>query len=342
MTTYFTICSNNYLAQAMVLGASIRRHIPSAEFIIVLADRKTSLVDYGQIPFEVLAIESFEPRAAELAAKYDIIEFNTCIKPRVFEYLFVERGADRVVYLDPDIRAYGAMPELERALDTANVVITPHVLTPIPMDGKGPSENHILRFGVYNFGFIAMKQGHEALALSRWWKERTYEAGYSKPDAGMFVDQIYGNLMVVFFKGVSMLDHPGYNMAPWNLHERVLSRAADGFLVNGAHRLIFYHFSSFKIDSGELPLHYYNRYTMRDRPDLVDLHAAYNDELKNAGYQRFRSVPWAYARQVTPSPFDGLRRSVRTAGRVGITWAIKVLPDSVTDGVYQTLRAHRT
>jgi hypothetical protein len=345
MNTFFTLCSNNYLAQATVLGASVKQHEPDAAFIIVLVDKKTADVDYAAIPFEVLPMGDIEPRTDELAAKYDIVELNTCVKPRVFEYLFTERGAERVIYLDPDIRVYAPFTELDHvfAPGAVNVAVTPHALTPIPFDGKSPTDNHILRFGVYNFGFVALARDEETLRLASWWKERTYTAGYIKPEEGQFVDQIYGNLMPVIFRGVGIVRHEGYNMAPWNLHERTLTRegTAGRFLVNGK-PLVFFHFSSFRIDSGELPVHHYNRFAMKDRPDLAPLYAEYNDALKAAGYDRYRPVPWAYAPVTQPRPLDGLRRRGRALGRVGVTWAIKVLPTSVTDRLYQTLRDTRS
>jgi hypothetical protein len=286
-------------------------------------------------------MEAFEPRTSELAAKYDIIELNTCVKPRVFEYLFVERGADRVVYLDPDIRVFAPLTDLERTLDGANVALTPHLLTPPPRDGKVPSENGILPFGIYNLGFIGMKRSDESIALARWWMERTYTAGYIRPDQGMFVDQIYANLMPVFFKGVTILEHPGYNMAPWNLHERVLNRDAGTFRVNGKHPLTFFHFSSFKLDSGELPTHKYTRYTMSDRPDLVSLYAEYNADLKAAGHERYSQVPWAYRAPVVEKPYADLRRKVRKACRTGVMWGVGRLPASVRELGYQVFRAAR-
>lgn len=337
--TYFTICSNNYLAQATVLGKSVMRHDPSSTFLIVLADRKSETVDYRDIPFEVLPTSAFEPRSEELAGKYDIIEFNTCIKPRVIEYLFTERGAEQAIYLDPDIRVYAPLLEVDAALGTANVALTPHAYTPITPDGKGPTDNLFLRFGIYNLGFIALKRNDETLRLVRWWKDRTFASGFSRPAAGQFVDQLYINLAPIFFEGISLLRHEGYNVAPWNFHERTLSLDNGIYRVNGNKPLVFFHFSSFRIDSGELPIHHYNRYAMRDRPDLVALHASYNDELKEAGYLRYSRIRWAYAPpERKESPLQETRRKVGTVIRKGLIWGVRRLPSPLTERAFQILR----
>jgi hypothetical protein len=327
------------MAQATVLGNSVMQHDSSSVFLIVLADLKSKEIDYGNIPFEVLPTSSIEPRSEELASKYDIIEFNTCIKPRVIEYLFTERDAERVIYLDPDIRVYSPLTEVDEVLETANVALTPHAYTPIVPDGKEPTDNLFLRFGIYNLGFIALNHNDETLRLARWWKDRTFTSGFRRPAIGQFVDQLYINLAPILFDGVSLLRHDGYNVAPWNFHERMLSVKDGLYWVNANRPLVFFHFSSFRIDSAELPIHNYNRYAMRDRPDLVELHASYNDELKNAGYLRYSPIPWAY---LSPERDGGTpqdtRRKVWAVIRSRLIWCVRRLPSPVTDRAFQILR----
>ena len=190
----------------------------------MLADLKSEAIDYREIPFEVIPIASIEPRAVELASKYDIIEFNTCIKPRMIEYLFTERNADQAIYLDPDIRVYAPLAEVDETLRTANVVLTPHAYTAITPDGKEPTDNLFLRYGVYNLGFIGLKRNDETLRFTRWWKDRTFTAGYSRPEKGQFVDQLYINLAPILFEGVSLLRHHQFNVAPLEFPRALLER----------------------------------------------------------------------------------------------------------------------
>jgi hypothetical protein len=290
----FTLCSNNYLAQANVLGNSLKMHYPENDYLIILVDQKDSRIDYNSIPFEVLPVHELEPNLELLVQKYTIIELNTCVKPRVFEYLFKERKASKVVYFDPDIKVYGRMEELEKAMDENNIVLTPHIFTPIPIDGKYPRENNFLNYGIYNLGFISISNTEESLRFTSWWKERTYKLGFSKVEEGIFVDQLYINLVPILFEGVFILKHKGYNMAPWNLHERYLIQKNDTFFVNDKEELKFFHFSSFQLHSNELPLHYYNRFQLKDRPDLQLLCKEYNRELDEARHSFFSSIPCTY------------------------------------------------
>lgn len=292
MNFIFTVCSNNYLAQASILANSINDYEPNVSFVIILCDVKRSEIDYSDIHAEIIEIGSIEQRMDELAIKYSIIELNTCVKPRAIEYLFAERNAESVIYLDPDIKLYRPLSELYGNLPEFPILLTPHIHTPIPIDGKKPGENTFLNYGIYNLGFIALRRSEEAAKLVAWWKYRTYEAGFFKPADGLFVDQLPINHVPVFFNGVKVLKNMGLNMAPWNLHERKLTRIKDGHVVNERDELIFYHFSSFLVGKNELPLHHYDRYTLAERPDLQEIYREYDQEMVEQHYyfyQQFNS-----------------------------------------------------
>ncbi len=292
MRVIFTICSNNYLAQARVLGASIKQHEPASAFFIFLCDEKRPEIDYTALADEVIPIAAIEPAMQEMALRYNIIELNTSVKPRVIEYLFAERKADKILYLDPDIKVFSSLSYMYDILDEADILITPHVYTPVPIDNKTPGENTFLNYGLYNLGFIGLSSREEARRFVTWWKEHTYKQGYIAPQNGIFVDQLPVNHAPIFFKNVHILYDMGANMAPWNLHERYLHTENGTYLVNKKEPLKFYHFSSFGVDTNELPLHHYNRFTLASRPDLQELHNSYNADLKTADhafYQQFES-----------------------------------------------------
>lgn len=296
MNYFFTICSNNYLAQAIVLGNSLRIHEPNSRFIIVLVDTKSELVNYDSIPFEVAPIQTLEPCIDELSSRYNIIELNTCVKPKVIEYLFEERKADQVIYLDPDTRVYSSFEEVRVALSSNIIILTPHIYTPIPLDNKTPNENLFLNYGIYNLGFIALAFSEETRRFLTWWKERTYALGYSRVCEGIFVDQLYINLVPLLFRGVHVLNHRGYNMACWNFHERYLTWVGDNYKVNNIDVLRFFHFSSIKIDEGDLPIlhHSFNRFTISERTDLIEIYKDYVEELKKVGYFNFKNIKCEY------------------------------------------------
>ncbi len=291
---FFTICANNYLARALVLGDSLKRNDPAADFYIVLADKAAPSVDYSSLGHPILFIEQIENKAGHLWSRYNTVELSTSIKPRAFQYFFAEKQADPVVFLDPDIAVYAKLDEVYRQLEQSDILLTPHILQPIPYDGLTPWETPFHRVGIFNLGFLAVKRTENTGRFLQWWKERTYEFGYNRQQEGLFTDQIFINHVPVFFEKVSILKHPGYNMAPWNLQERRLTRQDDGYLVNGTYPLVFFHFSTFDFGKIELPWRKYDRFRIIDRPDLLPLYTQYNDWISERGEEKLAGLPPAY------------------------------------------------
>jgi len=327
MAIAFTICSNNYLAQASVLGHSLKKHHNDIRFFIILVDEYSDAVDYSQFPFTTIPIREIEPAIDELSEKYNIVELNTCVKPQVFKYLFEKYDDKQVTYFDPDIVIYDSLQEFNLLFESYDILLTPHIYTPIPMDGKNPDENMFLNYGLYNLGFIAVQKSEESIKFINWWKERTYLNGYSMVSKGIFVDQLYINLVPIYFKGVHILKGRGYNMGPWNLHERYLTNENGTYKVNGNEFLKFYHFSSFKFNSIELPVHYYNRFYMNDREDLRELYTDYNEQLSAAGYSSFNTIKCVYLEQYNKreKALKKIRRKQKWSGKSLINKLIKKL-----------------
>jgi hypothetical protein len=290
----FTICSNNYLGQAQALKNSFLRHNPDFQLFIVIVDRPSDLVDYKEFdPASLIFVEDIQEIDLEdLLNRYNIIELNTSLKPTIFKYIINKySNIDVVYYLDPDLYFYASLNETNQILKEASIVLTPHILSKIPRDGKLPDENVFLNFGIYNLGFIGLNPRHkETLKLLDWWEERTIYHGYINTKRGYFVDQLWLNLAPVFFKDVKILKTYNYNMAPWNLHERYIVRKEnDEIILNDDTQLVFYHFS--KLASNDVDVsREYNRKTLLDLPQLRDLYREYKNVLKDLNYEKYKAI----------------------------------------------------
>lgn len=290
MKVIFTICSNNYLAQAIVLADSVKILHPEVHFFIGLVDKRMPGLNYEAIHAEIIDVELVEPNIKVLAEKFNIVELNTCVKPSYFRFFFDMLKAEQVTYLDPDTCLFDRMAEVDKALITEDIILTPHIVSPIPMDGKTPEEPLFLNYGVYNLGFIAMKKSDQVDIFLKWWNERTYEKGFDRPAMGLFTDQLWINLVPVIFDKVHILKHMGYNMGPWNLHERSLVSTEKGYEIQNGSPLVFFHFSGFhpaihKIHND------YNRYLPKYRPDLSGIYENYRNALIEAGFDHFQTLP---------------------------------------------------
>lgn len=279
MKLAFTLCSNNYLAQAKILGDSFIKNNSGYKFIIGLVDRLNPLIDYKSyigyelIPVENIGIDNFE----EIWKKYNIIELNTCIKPSYFKYLFNRYpDVEFVLFFDPDIQFFSSLLDIETEFDKNDFILIPHVYKPIKLSDQRPNENDFLNYGIYNLGFLGLKNSHQILKeFLPWWEERALNLGYIRTSEGLFVDQIWFNLVPLFFNKISILKHPGCDVAPWNLHERELSVSLDKIMVNSTNELIFYHFSSFKYNNPEIYFYHYNRNTVFINETVTKLYSDY-------------------------------------------------------------------
>ncbi len=241
-TAIFTICSNNYLPQAEVFFATARDHHPDAEFVLGLADAPGDLPyppGVAVLPARDLAIPDFP----SVAFGYDIMEFNTAIKPFIFLNL-LERGFARVLYFDPDIMLFRRLGDILATLDRgASFVLTPHLCKP-PGPGAPRTEIDVMRTGIYNLGFLGVSPHRETEPILRWWARKLRHDCVNDQTGGVFVDQKFMDFVPGFADHARVLRDPTLNVAYWNVAQRVLEHTADGWSVDGR-PLGFFHFSGF-------------------------------------------------------------------------------------------------
>lgn len=286
MKIAFTICSNNYLSLARVLGKSLTRHNPDFHFIIGLVDKKSPAAsayyqDFDILPCADIGLEALD----DMARKYSIAEFNTSVKPFYFLYLHKKYPeAEQILFVDPDMCVYDRLTELENLHQQYDILLTPHILHPMKIDGKEPSEIAYLSTGTYNLGFLSLKMSAHSIKFMEWWAERLRDFCYFDFGKGLFVDQKWVNLVPVFFESVFVVRHPGYNIAYWNIQERKLEEKNGGIVVNGSFPLVIYHWSSVGIKQGKLFYKQQNRYTDSDFPVVFRLFEQYAEAVKQEGY----------------------------------------------------------
>lgn len=267
---------------------------PICGFFLFLCDGLDPKINYSEFADEIVLLENIEPTFLDLASKYEIVELNTALKPRAFEYLFEEKGVRHAIYFDPDIQIFSPIGFLFDLLTQYSILLTPHICSPIPFDGKTPQENHFLNFGIYNLGFLGLANKLESKELLGWWKGHTYKRGRVDVYKGVFLDQLPMNFVPLFFKDATVLFHRGLNMAPWNLHERSVTKTPHGYAVNEKEPLVFYHFSSFRTRGIELPIAQYDRYQLNDLPHLREIYEHYQQDLQANGNETTSKIPFAY------------------------------------------------
>ncbi len=286
-----TIISRNYLSHARVLAESFLRHEPGGRFYLLVVDGLPAGVDAGAGVHVVGPQELDLPDFFEMCFKYDVTELCTAVKPSLLSLLLNRYQEEALVYLDPDILILRPLDELKACLGSSDIVLIPHLLEPIPLDGRRPSENDILVSGAYNLGFIALRNSVETMRFLRWWGERLRDGCRVDVAHGLFVDQKWVDLVPGLFNHTSILRDETYDVAYWNLHARPIQKSGDRFLVNGR-PIAFFHFSGFDPAKRETLSKHQNRIAVRKGSALADLLNLYSDLQYKSGYRE--SSAWGF------------------------------------------------
>ncbi|MGL4632156.1 MAG: glycosyl transferase [Leadbetterella sp.] len=307
----FTICSINYLAQAKTLGQTLAKTNPDYEFVIGLCDKvegsgvdKTKLEGLTLLEVDKIGIERF----ASMCDRYDITELNTAVKPFYFDYFFNKRSdIESVLYFDPDIEMFDNLSGIEQGLENHNIVLTPHLYTPI-FDDLLPREQQIFVNGIYNLGFVAVKKSTESQKFIDWWKTKLETECYMDVQKGMFVDQLYCNMVPLYFEGVKIDKYPGYNISYWNLHERQLTSTQGGYFFNEK-PLVFYHYSGMDIVAKDTISRWTQRHDLHNRPELRPIYDGYRKQLADNENAYFKTIPCYYLKpKVEPKKKSIIKR----------------------------------
>ena len=294
-----TVVTPDHVARARVLARSLREHHPDARITaLVIGDPPAS-----PEPFEVLGVEALDcPPLEDMIAAYEPFPLGCALKPWLLSHLLEQSPA--VLYLDSDIRVYAPLDDALAAAECHGLVLTRHLLGPLPRDGRHPSEEDILQAGVYNSGFLGVSR--DALGFLRWWAERMAEECAIDPARGLFVDQRWVELAPGLVPGATVLRDPGCNAGFWDVPNRPLTGGPRSYAVAGV-PLRCFHFSGFDPDRPDVLSAHQNRVDLADHPPLAGLVRDYARELHEAGHA-------AMAAQ-RPAAFTTLMRRLYREGR---------------------------
>ncbi|UFH52015.1 glycosyl transferase [Spirosoma sp. KNUC1025] len=348
MTLAFTICSINYLAQARTLGDSLKQTNPDYQYVIGLVDKLSVanlpadlMPEYPMLEVDKIGIPDF----AAMCDRYDITELNTAVKPFFIDYFYqTSPEVKAVIYFDPDIIVFQPLRQLNDALTNYSLVLTPHTCSPTP-DWERPNDQHHLNTGIFNLGFIGLRNDPTARQFVNWWKDRLVYECRIDLCAGLFVDQHWVNFAPVYHDNVLIEHHLGYNVAYWNLHERYFSQTniGDWQITSSAdntrslpdatdvYLLQFFHFSGYNPDRPDEISKYQTRYGFaqsgkvtagnpvryvdrpeQQRPDVRPLFDLYRERLLANHNDRYRQYPCVYIKPPVVLRYQRVRKLLKS------------------------------
>jgi hypothetical protein len=240
---YITYFDQRYLARAIVMLRSLRRHDPETVILPLCLDALTFEVISGlgdpmirPIPHE--AVLAFEPRLRACADRPRQAYYATH-KPALPLYV-LDRWPEltRVTHIDADTRFHASPAPMFAEAPDASILVSPHRYPP----GRDWSAS----FGRFNAGLISWRNDETAKACLAEYLEQCIARVERSTQDGEFMNQGYLTPWPERYAGVHVIAHPGSNLAPWNvLNHTLTNRRVDGedrVSVDGQ-PLIFFHVS---------------------------------------------------------------------------------------------------
>jgi hypothetical protein len=293
-----TTCSANHLAQAKSLGDSLLSFNPEYKLVIGLVDKLENRVDPGfYYPHHLVEVEALHiPEFAEMYHRYTTLELNCALKCFFLQYALDAYRPDILFFLDSDILVFDSFKFFEERLVDHSILLTPHITEPYPEDKHRPQEKEILKTGIFNAGFLGLKNDANSHALLDWWKPRMVDQCYERPKEGLNVDQKWLEFVPFYFKNVKVILHAGCNVAYWNLHQREIRKQGNKYFVNNE-PLIFFHYSGYSVKHPDQISRHQDRITFEGKVELKELFQFFHRTLAGNDHEKMLSLECFYKKQ---------------------------------------------
>jgi len=295
---FFTVATLNYGDKVDILSSSIKKYHPSSRFFWVILETKQvveNLIFKKNLNniTKIITIESFKNFDEAWIFEHNVVEACTGIKASAFKFIFQnEVNVTKLVYLDPDTAIYSKLTELEES--NANILLTPHILKKEnTSEGIEDNELSVLKHGLYNLGFLYVRNSIASFEFLDWWEERLINYCFDDISQGMFTDQKWIDLAPLLFHAVKILRHDGYNVSTWNLTNRKISKKDNLYYVNEV-ELRFFHFSGYDSNAHQGMLKKYS--VENDREVLGEISQDYSRNLGLSSYRKFKKTEWSFSK----------------------------------------------
>ena len=237
--TYF---DHRYLPRGLALYRSLKQHCPEFKlWVLCLNPTCYDILSQLNLPdIYLISIEDFEQGDEQLLiAKQNrtLIEYYFTCTPSLPLYILNNWAeVDLITYLDADLYFYSSLAPLYKEIANNSIAIIEHRFS--------PKEQNLVKFGIYNVGWLSFRRDEYGLSCLRWYRERCLEWCYDRVEENRFADQKYLDDWTTRFKDVVVLQHKGANVASWNIDQYQVNAHKNNVWID-KQLLIFYHFHSF-------------------------------------------------------------------------------------------------
>jgi hypothetical protein len=283
--TYF---DRNFLPRGLTLVDSLKEHCPSFKIFILCLDDFTFdyLSEQNREEVHPIRLADLERHDTELSvskSNRSKIEYFFTLSPCLPLYILKNfPGTDYITYLDSDLYFFSDPKPIYEELGNKSILIIPH---------RFPSALKELEiYGKFNVGFQIFKKDEVGLQCLEKWRSQCIDCCNDKLEGDRFADQKYlDEWPHLYRENIVVCNHPGANLAPWNVSNYELAEEVKDVKVNGQ-PLIFYHFQRLRFIKKKLVTHGLEEYKVYPNKILKDfIYAPYLGALirKNEIFSQF-------------------------------------------------------
>jgi hypothetical protein len=298
-----TIVTKSYIPYARTLASSLFEHNQDVSLYVLLADRVDDYFDPSLENFKFIHLDDLQDfkTIQRMCLYYTPFELCCALRGVLHEYMFERTDVEKWLFLDSDIMVHSSLDIIFDRLETSSILLTPHNVIPADSNSVEPFELRFLQHGLYNGGFIGLNKSNTAWKFIQWFKNRLQNFGFMDyyPNSeflerGLDADQLWLNLVPLYFDEVSLCLEPGANLGHWNIFNRAFSRDSLGNITVDDKPLLFTHFSGWDISNIELVSKYALSLNDKAPSEWMDISRSYKESLLKHGRERFISYPCAF------------------------------------------------
>ena len=303
---FCTLFDKNYLYRGLALHSSLLEHCPDFFLFILCLDDETQATLSRLNLKNVRLVSSRDIESPELlAARQNRTrqEYAWTLGSFFTNYVLENNaGLPSITYLDSDIYFYSSPQALFDELGEDSVLIIRH--------NYEERLRYLEHSGLYNVALVIFKNDGRGSAVLKKWRDDVLAWCYNRHEDGKFGDQMYLDKWTSDWTGVCVSQHPGADLAPWNLNRYRITAENGKILVDGR-PLVFYHTHTLKMIA----------------PDRFEL------------YSSFYRLPEAAVRLIYDPYTDCLRRAVAVVRAVDPNFQHGYrAPESFRDKLRQRLK----
>jgi len=236
-----TIVSPSHLSKGITMLLSLHKQESSILLYLIVTEPTKIKIDHIKI-LDLEYLIQLDEDANTIANVYSnqIDAIRWSMKPVVIRHLIYRHPGSKVIYADCDMYFFTYPVHLFNYLDQGGIVLTPHWR---PLDPA----IHLSLFrgnfsdGLFNAGCITAN--HKGIPALNWWAKACISGCVINPGIGLWADQRYLNLMLIYFPETVICRHIGYNVADWNFYNRyeILNKK---LVIKESDQIILVHFTN--------------------------------------------------------------------------------------------------